>query len=68
MRPAHLKLNFGLKYKWLSPQRLCTQIDMTEDQAYHYSKEMMAIDALLPDAKEGFIASIEKREPKFPEE
>ena len=44
------------------------QIDMTEDQAYHYAKEMMAIGALLPDAVEGFTASIEKREPKFPEE
>ena len=44
------------------------QIDMTEDQAYHYAKEMMAIAALLPDAKEGFTAGIEKRPPNFPEE
>jgi enoyl-CoA hydratase/carnithine racemase len=52
----------------LSKQVYYGQIDMTEDQAYHYAKEMMAINALLPDAVEGFTAGIEKREPNFPEE
>lgn len=52
----------------ISKQVFYAQIEMTEDQAYHYAKEMMAIAALLPDAKEGFTAGIEKREPNFPEE
>ncbi|MCB2193094.1 MAG: enoyl-CoA hydratase/isomerase family protein [Deltaproteobacteria bacterium] len=52
----------------ISKQVFYGQIEMTEDQAYHYAKEMMAIAALLPDAQEGFTAGIEKREPKFPEE
>ncbi|MBT3254911.1 MAG: enoyl-CoA hydratase [Deltaproteobacteria bacterium] len=52
----------------VSKQVYYGQIDMTEDQAYHYTKEMMAIGALLPDAVEGFTAAIERREPNFPEE
>ena len=52
----------------ISKQVFYGQIEMTEDQAYHYAKEMMAITALLPDAQEGFTAGIEKREPNFPEE
>ncbi|MCB2228507.1 MAG: enoyl-CoA hydratase/isomerase family protein [Desulfarculaceae bacterium] len=52
----------------ISKQVFYAQIGMTEDQAYHYAKEMMAIAALLPDAQEGFSAGIEKREPNFPEE
>ncbi|MCF8032676.1 MAG: enoyl-CoA hydratase/isomerase family protein [Desulfarculaceae bacterium] len=51
----------------ISKQVFYAQIEMTEDQAYHYAKEMMAIAALLPDAQEGFSAGIEKREPVFPE-
>lgn len=51
----------------ISKQAFYAQIDMTEPQAYHYAKEMMAINALLPDAIEGFTASIEKRPPNFPE-
>jgi len=51
----------------VSKQVYYGQIDMTEDQAYHYAKEMMAIGALLPDAVEGFTAAIERREPNFPE-
>ena len=51
----------------ISKQVYYGQIEMTEDQAYHYGKEAMAIAALLPDAIEGFTAGIEKREPNFPE-
>ncbi len=51
----------------ISKQAFYAQIEMTETQAYHYAKEMMAINALLPDALEGFSASIERREPNFPE-
>jgi enoyl-CoA hydratase/carnithine racemase len=52
----------------ISKQAFYAQIEMTEPQAYHYAKEMMAINALLPDALEGFSAGIEGRPPNFPEE
>ena len=51
----------------ISTQAFYAQVEMTEPQSYPYAKEMMAINALLPDAIEGFSASIEKRDPKFPE-
>ncbi len=43
------------------------QIQMAEAQAYHYAKEMMASQALMPDAIEGMTAMNEKREPVWPE-
>ncbi len=52
----------------ISKQVFYAQAEMTEWQAYHYAKEMMALNAILPDAIEGFSANIEGREPKFPEE
>ncbi|RJX30644.1 MAG: enoyl-CoA hydratase [Desulfarculus sp.] len=51
----------------ISKQAFYAQIEMTEAQAYHYAKEMMAINALLPDALEGFSASIEGRPPVWKE-
>jgi len=51
----------------ISKQAFYAQIEMTEPQAYNYAKEMMALNALLPDAVEGFSASIERRQPSFPE-
>lgn len=51
----------------LSKQAFYAQIEMTEPQAYHYAKEMMAINALLPEAIEGFSASIEGRPPVWKE-
>ncbi len=52
----------------ISKQVFYAQAEMTEWQAYQYAKEMMALNAVLPDAIEGFKANIEGREPKFPEE
>jgi enoyl-CoA hydratase/carnithine racemase len=43
------------------------QIEMTEWQAYSYAKEMMASQALMPDAIEGFSASIAGRPPVWKE-
>jgi enoyl-CoA hydratase/carnithine racemase len=43
------------------------QIEMAEAQAYHYAKEMMASQALMPDAIEGMTAMNEKRKPVWPE-
>lgn len=51
----------------ISKQVFYAQAEMTEWQAYHYAKEVMALNAILPDAIEGFTASIEKRPPRFPE-
>ena len=39
------------------------QIEMAEAQAYHYAKELMASNALMPDAIEGMTAMNEKRPP-----
>ncbi len=52
----------------ISKQVFYAQAEMTEWQAYHYTKEMMALSAILPDAIEGFKAHIEGRKPEFPEE
>jgi enoyl-CoA hydratase/carnithine racemase len=43
------------------------QTEMAEAQAYHYAKEMMASQALMPDAIEGMTAMNEKRKPVWPE-
>ena len=51
----------------LSKQVFYAQLEMTEWQAYHYAKEMMGSNAMMADAIEGFTASIEGREPVFPE-
>jgi len=51
----------------LSKQVYYAQVEMTEWQAYHYAKEMMALNAMLPDAVEGFTASIAGRPAVFPE-
>jgi hypothetical protein len=51
----------------IGKQHFYQQIDMPERQAYHYAKELMASQALWPEAIEGFSASIEKREPHWEE-
>jgi enoyl-CoA hydratase/carnithine racemase len=43
------------------------QIEMTEQQAYHYAKEMMASQGVSINSTEGFTAFIEKREAKWDE-
>jgi enoyl-CoA hydratase/carnithine racemase len=58
---------YSLKVLGISKQHFYQQIDMPEHQAYHYAKELMASQALWPDAIEGFTASIEKREPVWKE-
>jgi enoyl-CoA hydratase/carnithine racemase len=58
---------YSLKVLGISKQHFYQQIEMPERQAYHYAKELMASQALWPDAVEGFTASIEKREPIWKE-
>ena len=51
----------------LGKQVFYQQIDMNEEQAYHYAKELMASQALMADAIEGMTAMNEKREPVWVE-
>ena len=59
--------HYPLRVLGISKQHFYQQIDMPERQAYHYAKELMASQALWPEAIEGFSASIEKREPHWEE-
>jgi enoyl-CoA hydratase/carnithine racemase len=43
------------------------QLEMTEWQAYHYAKEMMAMQGVSVNSTEGFRAFLEKREPVWDE-
>ncbi|MEW6440229.1 MAG: enoyl-CoA hydratase-related protein [bacterium] len=52
----------------ISKQVYYAQIEMTEWQAYHYAKEMMAVNALMPDAISGFRANMAGEKPVFPED
>jgi enoyl-CoA hydratase/carnithine racemase len=41
------------------------QIDMTQDAAYDHTRDVMTLNAQLPDAREGISAFLEKREPHW---
>jgi enoyl-CoA hydratase/carnithine racemase len=58
---------YPLRVLGIGKQHFYNQIDMPERQAYHYAKELMASQALWPEAIEGFTASIEKRDPRWEE-
>jgi enoyl-CoA hydratase/carnithine racemase len=47
----------------LGKQAYYTQIDLDQPKAYAYAKEVMSINALAADAKEGISAFLEKRAP-----
>lgn len=49
----------------LGKQSFYRQIEAEESGAYGYAKEMMALNALAEDAKEGISAFLEKRPPKW---
>lgn len=51
----------------MSKQVFYAQVEMTEWQAYHYAKEMMALAGVSVNATEGFTAFLEKREPRWDE-
>jgi enoyl-CoA hydratase/carnithine racemase len=51
----------------MSKQVFYAQVEMTEWQAYHYAKEMMALAGVSVNATEGFTAFLEKREPNWDE-
>ncbi len=41
------------------------QLQLSQPQAYAYAKEVMALNATLPDAREGIAAFLEKRSPSW---
>ncbi len=49
----------------VSKQVFYAQSEMTEQQAYVFAKEMMAQQAVSPNAIEGFSAFLKKRDPKW---
>jgi len=49
----------------LGKQSFYRQIEMQESQGYGYAQEMMALNALAEDAREGISAFLEKRPPKW---
>jgi len=52
---------------YMSKQVFYAQQEMTEWQAYHYAKEMMAMAGVSVNSTEGFSSFIEKREPVWDE-
>ncbi len=50
---------------YMAKQNYYAQQEMTEWQAYMFAKEMMAQQAMSVNAREGFSAFIEKREPRW---
>jgi len=49
----------------LGKQSFYRQIEVEENQAYGYAKEMMALNAVTEDAQEGISAFLQKRNPKW---
>ena len=52
---------------YMSKQVFYAQSEMTEWQAYHYAKEMMAVAGVSVNSTEGFTAFLEKRNPQWDE-
>jgi len=62
------KISKSSKYAiYMSKQAFYAQIEMSEWQAYHYAKEMMAVAGVSANSTEGFTAFLEKREPVWDE-
>jgi hypothetical protein len=51
----------------MAKQVFYAQVEMTEMQAYHYAKEMMAMAGVSVNATEGFTAFLAKRDPVWDE-
>lgn len=49
----------------LGKQAFYRQLEMHEAEAYHYAKEVISENAIMPDAIEGMTAFFEKREPEW---
>lgn len=51
----------------LGKQAFYRQIEMSQQDAYNYTREVMAENGIMADAQEGFAAFIEKRKPRWTE-
>ena len=51
----------------IGKQAFYAQIDLTQSKAYKYTKEVMSLNAMAYDAKEGICAFLQKRKPKWKE-
>lgn len=49
----------------LGKQAFYTQIDLDQQKAYAYAKEIMSMNAMAPDAQEGIGAFLQKRTPSW---
>lgn len=49
----------------MGKQTFYQQLTMTQAQAYAYTRDVMALNSLMPDAQEGISAFIEKRSPQW---
>jgi enoyl-CoA hydratase/carnithine racemase len=49
----------------IGKQAFYAQIDLDQDKAYDYTKEVMSLNAMAQDAQEGIGAFLEKREPRW---
>lgn len=49
----------------LGKQAFYKQIDMPQDKAYEYTKEVMSLNAKAADAREGITAFLQKRKPQW---
>lgn len=50
----------------IGKQAFYHQVDLTQSEAYDYTKEVMSLNAQAADAQEGMCAFLEKREPAWP--
>jgi enoyl-CoA hydratase/carnithine racemase len=49
----------------LGKQAFYRQLNMPQQQAYAYTKELMSFNATFADAQEGMCAFLEKRQPRW---
>jgi enoyl-CoA hydratase/carnithine racemase len=49
----------------IGKQAFYRQLEMTLDEAYHYTAEVMVENMMVPDAEEGIQAFVEKRPPRW---
>ena len=51
----------------LGKQVFYNQIEMSQQEAYNYTREVMSLNGIMSDAQEGFAAFVEKRKPQWKE-
>lgn len=62
----HRIIDVGSPYaQGMGKKLFYAQTGITQATAYALAAEMVAINAVLPDAQEGFLAFVEKRDPEF---